>query len=236
MISSPTPSDVFLIESCGVPFASKELSTHHRNTHGHMREMRDGKRGGGRKEETPSKRHKRRRGQDIGQQQNSRRKTSKRHTRLSVIKIYIRQKVKPGEPHVVFSSFISAPQHLHRPADPCLCSCPHLLFLLTLSPPATPHRMWREGWSIFLADTFIFRILLKKDTGDVVMIRGGVGELLINLMLGIVSRLNAIWARAIALTATYKHSICWEAGSVWETRWRCHWKGAREGGNIPKVH
>ncbi len=46
MISSPTPSDVFLVESYGVPFASKELSTHHRNTHGHMREMRDGKRGG----------------------------------------------------------------------------------------------------------------------------------------------------------------------------------------------
>lgn len=45
---------------------------------------------------------------------------------------------------------------------------------------------------MFLADTFIFRILLKKDTGDVVMIRGGVGELLINLMLSIVSRLNAI--------------------------------------------
>lgn len=44
MISSPTPSDVFLIESYGVPFASKELSTHHRNTHGHMREMSDGKR------------------------------------------------------------------------------------------------------------------------------------------------------------------------------------------------
>jgi len=44
MISSPTPSDVFLMESYGVPFAPKELSTHHRNTHSHMREMRDGER------------------------------------------------------------------------------------------------------------------------------------------------------------------------------------------------
>lgn len=67
---------------------------------------------------------------------------------------------------------------------------------------------------MFLAVTFIFRILLKKDTGDVVVIRGGVDELLINLTLGIVSCLNAIRARATALTATYKHSICWEAGSV----------------------
>lgn len=91
--------------------------------------------------------------------------------------------------------------------------------------------MWREGQSMFLAITFIYRITLKKDTGDVVVIREGEGELLINLTLGIVSRLNAIWARATVLTAMYKHSICWEAGSVWEARWRCHWEGGREGIN-----
>lgn len=45
---------------------------------------------------------------------------------------------------------------------------------------------------MFLAITFIFRIPLKKDTGDVVVIRGGVGGLLINLTLGIVSHLNVI--------------------------------------------
>ncbi len=89
--------------------------------------------------------------------------------------------------------------------------------------------MRREGRSMFLAITFIFRITLKKDTGDVVVIREGEGELLINLTLCIVSRLNAIWARATALTAMYKHSICWEAGSVWEARWRCHGEGGREG-------